>query len=95
MLADSVEATIRSLDRPSVLKIEETIDAIIKKRFIEGQLDECELTLKDLTRIRAAFLKILVGIHHQRIKYPGQEGGPPLAEGRDDEGLLSLRSRRC
>lgn len=86
MLADSVEATVRSLDRPSVLKIEETIDAIIKDRFIEGQLDECELTLKDLSRIRGAFLKILVGIHHQRIKYPGQEGGPQRAEGGEDAG---------
>ena len=84
MLADSVEATVRSLDRPSVVKIEETIDAIIKDRFIEGQLDECELTLKDLSRIRGAFLKILVGIHHQRIKYPGQVGGPQRAEGGED-----------
>jgi len=82
MLADAVEATVRSLDNPAVLKIEGTIDSIIKTRFNEGQLDECELTLKDLTRIRGAFLKILVGIHHQRIKYPGQEGGPPASDRR-------------
>ena len=93
MLADSVEATVRSLDRPSVLKIEETIDAIIKDRFIEGQLDECELTLKDLSRIRGAFLKILVGIHHQRIKYPGQEGGPQRAEGGEDAGSEGQKPR--
>ncbi|MEE9288591.1 MAG: HDIG domain-containing metalloprotein [Bacteroidota bacterium] len=93
MLADSVEATVRSLDRPSVVKIEETIDAIIKDRFIEGQLDECELTLKDLSRIRGAFLKILVGIHHQRIKYPGQERGPQRAEGGEDAGFEVQRPR--
>ncbi len=92
MLADAAEATVRSLDNPSVLKIEGTIDAIIKARFIEGQLDECELTLKDLTKIRGAFLKILVGIHHQRIKYPGQKGGPRAAEGPDDSGSENQRT---
>jgi len=45
-------------------------DKIITKRFMEGQLDECDLTLKDLTLIKKSFLNILVGIHHQRIKYP-------------------------
>jgi hypothetical protein len=40
---------------------------------MEGQLDECELTLRDLTKIREAFLKILIGAYHQRIKYPEQE----------------------
>ncbi len=41
--------------------------------IMEGQLDECELTLRDLTMIREAFLKILIGIHHQRIKYPEEK----------------------
>ncbi len=72
MLADAVEAASRSIDEPSVAKLKATIDGIIKSRFEEGELDECELTLKDLTNIREAFFKVLVGIHHPRIKYPGQ-----------------------
>ncbi len=72
MLADAVEAATRSIDDPSIAKLKATIDGIIKSRFEEGELDECELTFKDLNFIREAFFKVLVGIHHQRIKYPGQ-----------------------
>lgn len=70
MIADTVEASIRTIEDLTPGKMEDKIDEIIKKRFAEGELDECELTLKDLTNIKKAFLKILIGIHHQRIKYP-------------------------
>ncbi|TRZ65770.1 HDIG domain-containing protein, partial [bacterium] len=70
MLADTVEAATKAIEDPTPKKLEDKIDGVIKNRFIEGELDECELTLKDLTKIKKAFLKILVGIHHQRIKYP-------------------------
>ncbi|MGH2576003.1 MAG: HD family phosphohydrolase, partial [Ignavibacteria bacterium] len=70
MLADAVEAATRAIEDPSPSKIENQIDQIIKARFIEGELDECELTLKDLIKIKNSFLKTLVGIHHHRIKYP-------------------------
>jgi len=73
MLSDAIEATARTLDDPSPSKLEYTIDELIKKRFEEGELDECPLTLKDLTKIKAAFLNVLVGIYHSRIKYPPQE----------------------
>lgn len=73
MLADAIEATARTLDDPSPQKLEVTIDEVIKKRFAEGELDECPLTLKDLTKIKTAFLKVLVGIYHTRVKYPGAE----------------------
>lgn len=73
MLADAVDATARVLDDPTPQKLEAMIDNTIKTRFMEGQLDECELTLRDLTKIKEAFLKILAGIHHMRIKYPEQE----------------------
>ncbi|MEK9135788.1 MAG: HDIG domain-containing metalloprotein, partial [Bacteroidota bacterium] len=72
MLADAVEASTRTLDDPSPQKLEGVIDEIIRKRFEEGELDECPLTLKDLTKIKAAFLSVLVGIHHSRVKYPEQ-----------------------
>ena len=74
MLADSVEASTRTYPNLTPQKLEAAIDNMIKHRFMEGQLDECELTLRDLTKIKEAFLKILIGIHHHRIQYPEQEG---------------------
>ncbi|MBI1804732.1 MAG: HDIG domain-containing protein [Ignavibacteriae bacterium] len=73
MLADSVEASTRVIDEITPQKLEQAIENMIKQRFIEGQLDDCDLTLRDLTKIKDAFLKILLGIHHQRIKYPEQQ----------------------
>ena len=70
MLADSVEAAVRSINEPTKGKIEEMVNNIIKARLNEGQLDDCDLTLKDLNKIRKSFLKTLGGIYHQRIEYP-------------------------
>lgn len=71
MLADAVEAAARSIEEPTVQKLEGVSDDVIKQRFMDGQLDECELTIRDLTKIKESFLKTLIGIHHPRIKYPG------------------------
>jgi cyclic-di-AMP phosphodiesterase PgpH len=76
MLADTVEASTKAIEDPSPKKLEEKIDDVIKKRFMEGELDECDLTLKELTQIKKSFLKILIGIHHQRIKYPEESKVP-------------------
>ena len=73
MLADAVEASTRAMDDPTPGKLEKQIDRIINERLNDGQLDECDLTLKDLTRIKQSFLAILVGIHHHRIKYPEEQ----------------------
>ncbi|WP_250859886.1 HD family phosphohydrolase [Oceanirhabdus seepicola] len=70
MLADGVEAAVRSINNPTKEKIEEMVSNIIKGRLDDGQLDNCDLTLKDLTKIKEAFLKGLGGIYHQRIEYP-------------------------
>ncbi|BDR67802.1 hydrolase [Clostridium tetani] len=70
MLADSVEAAVRSISDPTKGKIEEMVNNIIKGRLNEGQLDNCDLTLKDIDKIRNSFVKILLGIYHQRIEYP-------------------------
>jgi len=70
MLADSIEASVRSISDPTKGKIEEMVNKIIKDRLNEGQLDNCDLTLKDLEKIRKSFLKVLSGIYHQRIEYP-------------------------
>ncbi len=70
MLADAVEAAVRTVDEPTPQRIEAAIGELIKKRFEEGELDECPLTLKDLTKIKAAFLNVLVGVYHNRVRYP-------------------------
>jgi len=70
MLADTIEAAVRTIEDPNPQRLEQTIDELVKKRFEEGELEECPLTLKDLMRIKSAFLGVLVGIYHTRVKYP-------------------------
>lgn len=77
MLADTVEAAVRSIEDPNPQRLEETINELVKKRFEEGELDECPLTLKDLTKIKAAFLSVMVGMYHPRPKYPEAEPKKP------------------
>jgi len=70
MLADSVEASSRMLDEPTPKRIENHVQDVIENIFLDGQLDECELTLKDLHAIQKSFITILLGIFHHRIEYP-------------------------
>jgi putative nucleotidyltransferase with HDIG domain len=70
MLADAVEAAGRTLSNPTSARIQGMVQKIINKIFIDGQLNECDLTLKDLHRIAKSFNRILVGIFHQRVEYP-------------------------
>ena len=70
MLADSVEAAVRSLSRPTPGRIEGLVRKIIKSRLNEGLLDESDLTLKDLDNVAEAFVQVLSGIYHSRIEYP-------------------------
>lgn len=75
MLADSIEAAGRSLDEPTPVRLQNIVRNIVQRKFMEGQLDECNLTLKDLSKVELAFTKILLGIYHQRIDYPKSAGG--------------------
>ncbi len=75
MLADSIEAASRSLDEPTPVRLQNIVKNIIQRKFMDGQLDDCNLTLKDLTTIEESFIKILLGIYHQRIDYPRKAGG--------------------
>ncbi|NLY30479.1 MAG: HDIG domain-containing protein [Firmicutes bacterium] len=70
MLADSVEAAVRSLSRPTPGRIEGLVRKIIKSRLNEGLLDESDLTLRDLDKVAEAFVQVLSGIYHHRIEYP-------------------------
>jgi hypothetical protein len=70
MLADGVEASVRSLvarDEPSIRAM---VTRIIEERTADGQFDECDLTLRDLEKIREAFVAQLLGMYHTRIAYP-------------------------
>lgn len=75
MLADGVEAASKSLRDPTASRIQGMVQKIIKRAFSDGQLDECELTLKDLNEIAKSFNKTLSGIFHHRIAYPEAVGG--------------------
>jgi putative nucleotidyltransferase with HDIG domain len=70
MLADVIEATSRTLANPTPSRVQGLVQNLINKIFSDGQLDDCELTLKDLHKIAKSFNKILNGIHHHRIEYP-------------------------
>lgn len=79
MLADSVEGAVRSAlaDRPDPGRIQAIVARVIKDKAGDGQLDECDLTFRDLSLISNAFTRILQSIFHARIKYPE----PLTAEG--------------
>src|SRR5664280_3689749 len=70
MLADGVEASVRSLSSRDEATIRAMVDQIIQERLSDGQLNECDLTIRDLERIREAFVGQLVGMYHERIAYP-------------------------
>jgi len=70
MLADSVEAAVRSLQNPTPGRVEGFVRKIIKDKLNDGQLEECDLTFKDLNVIANSFVKVLSGIFHSRVEYP-------------------------
>ncbi len=70
LLADSVEAASRALSGPTPSSIKSLVRKVINNKFIDGQLDECNLTLKELNKIAEVFIRILTGVFHSRIEYP-------------------------
>ncbi len=70
MLADAVEAASRTLSQPTPARLQGMVQRIINNIFTDGQLDECELSLKNLHQIAKSFNTILSSIHHQRVEYP-------------------------
>ena len=77
MLADTSEAAVRALPKPTPQRIEARVRALIRERLSDGQLDEAELTLRDLDTIAATFTQVLSGVFHSRVPYPDNEGGLP------------------
>jgi putative nucleotidyltransferase with HDIG domain len=70
MLSDGVEASVRSLDEKDEASIRAMVDRIVDARVEDGQLDDADLTLKNISQIKEAFVQQLLGMYHQRIKYP-------------------------
>ena len=83
MLADVVEAASRTLDNPTPSRIRGLVQNLLNKVSSDGQLDDCELTLKDLHKIAKSFNNILNGIYHNRIEYPEN---PAAGNGKEKNG---------
>ncbi|MDF2628627.1 MAG: hypothetical protein K0R39_2458 [Symbiobacteriaceae bacterium] len=87
MLADSCEASVRAIRQKGSLtvdQIESQVKRIIDDRLKQGQLDDCDLTLRDLDTLKRTFVKVLSGVHHARVEYPEALQGklaPPGAPG--------------
>jgi hypothetical protein len=73
MLADGCESAVRSITNPNSDKVENVINGIFKSRIDEGQLNDSPVTYSDMTKMKEAFVSILLGQHHRRIRYPKQE----------------------
>lgn len=72
-IADSVEAAVRSMQKPTPDKIENLVDKIIKEKLEDGQFDESDLTLGELNQIKVSMCETLNGTFHQRIEYPEEK----------------------
>jgi putative nucleotidyltransferase with HDIG domain len=73
MLADGCESAVRSITEPDAPKVENMINNIFNSRLKEGQLDESPITFREVTKLKEAFLSILISQYHKRVKYPKQE----------------------
>ena len=88
MMADAVEAASRVLTEPTAARVNILVDKVMNHIFLTGQLEECELTFKDIHEIKNRFNYILTGILHKRVNYPGFD----FDKGRKDEGKHSKQT---
>ncbi|MEM6333600.1 MAG: HDIG domain-containing metalloprotein [Planctomycetota bacterium] len=80
LLCDSLEAAARTLPEPTPIRIEQLVHTLATKRLMDGQFDDANLTLAELSRVEASITKTLNAIYHARIKYPDGESKPKPAE---------------
>lgn len=73
MLSDTVEAACRTLENPTEERLDKFIQMLINSKIEHHQLDDCALTFSDITKIKDSFVKLLAGVYHNRVKYPGQK----------------------
>ncbi|MCI4626187.1 MAG: HDIG domain-containing protein, partial [Candidatus Magnetoovum sp. WYHC-5] len=88
MIADAVEASSRTVKDPTPARVRNLVEQIVNNILIDGQLDECELTLKDINAIKERFSYIMIGIMHKRIEYPGFDFNKAIGvkDGEKDKG---------
>lgn len=91
MLADVVEAAVRALERPTPARIQGRVKELINDIFADGQLEECELTLKGIHQIAKSFNKILTSIYHSRIEYTDPK---PIEKKKEKNGLAKDPDRQ-
>lgn len=73
LLCDGIESAARTIEEPTPVRLEQLVHSIATSRLMDGQFDECHLTLSELARIEAAITKTLCAVYHRRIKYPQAE----------------------
>lgn len=86
LLADSVEAAARAMPKPISGKIEGVVRKIVKEKLNDGQLSNCDITLRELDKVSAIFVRILSGIYHTRIEYPEKDLKVEIERGRKNGG---------
>lgn len=79
MLADSIEATARSLEEPTPGRLNSIVENIVESKFMDGQLNECNLSIQDLATIKETFKRMLLSMYHQRMDYPHMRDGKVIA----------------
>ncbi len=94
LLADSLEAATRSLTNPTATRIKTLVKEIIQRNLENGQLDECDLTLKDLDKIGDSFSRILTGMFHSRVEYPDEELINKIKEEKKNNGNSNKKSAK-
>ena len=94
LLADSLEAATRTLTNPTATRIKTLVKEIIQKNLESGQLEECDLTLKDLDKIGDSFARILTGMFHTRVEYPDDDLIKKAKEENKKNGNLNRKSTK-
>lgn len=94
LLCDGIEAAARTLEDPTPVRLEQLVHTIAMKRLMDGQFDDCALTLADVARAEAAITKTLCAIYHARIKYPEKEAAKsaPEVSGADLTGINQAKT---
>ena len=84
LLADSVEGATRALDEHTPQRIGDVVRKVINNKFIDGQLDECNLTLREIDAIASTFVRVLSAMYHARVKYPESHGNNSKKSSKED-----------
>ena len=78
MMSDAAESATRAISDPTPTRIEQVVRGLAQKRLLDGQFDDCQLTLRELHQIEDSLIKSLCAIHHSRVSYPKE--AEPVAE---------------